>query len=119
MKPTKQTHNTKSGLARLSLPILGALVTSGCAGPPGGPLPPLLGPPFDQLASLILLGAVVLGAGYWIAKSARGPLRRWGDRLREPSAAEAILCERYARGEISRSQFGQMLDDLRKGLPPS
>jgi hypothetical protein len=109
--PTKGLKLTRMAVILLGLAVL---MIPGCAGPSGGPIP-LPGPPFDQLASFILLGGLLLGAVAWIRKSNRGPLGRLGDRWRGSSAAEDILRERYARGEINRSQFAQMLDDLRKG----
>jgi uncharacterized membrane protein len=38
-------------------------------------------------------------------------------RRRPSQSAEDILRERYARGEIDRDQFAQMLEDIRKGPP--
>jgi putative membrane protein len=43
--------------------------------------------------------------------------RHWHGRYWEypDRGAEHILDERYARGEITREQYQQMLDDIRKG----
>ena len=43
--------------------------------------------------------------------------RHWQGRYWEypEKGAEHILDERYARGEITREQYQQMLDDIRKG----
>ncbi len=114
MNSASETKVTKFNTAKWALPVLAlpVLLIGGCAGPPGGI--PLLGPPFDQLASLLVVGGV-LGGLYWIVKPSRGSGWRLGDRWRGSSAAEDVVRERYARGEINRSQFTQMLDDLRKG----
>jgi hypothetical protein len=113
MNSATQTKSMRSAKVGLPLLALAVLTIAGCAGPAGGAIP--LGPPFDQLGSFILLGGLLLGAIAWIGKSNRGSWGKLGERVRGSSAAENILRERYARGEINRSQFAQMLDDLRKG----
>jgi len=67
---TKMKTGKFAKVALLLLP-LSVIWISGCAGPPGG-LVPLLGPPFDQLASFILFGGLLLGALLWFGKSNRG-----------------------------------------------
>lgn len=65
------------------------------------------------IAELILLfGAilalVVLGLVIWAV------LRIAGGAQGRSGSAEEILRQRYARGEITREQFEQMRDDLRR-----
>lgn len=70
-----------------------------------------LGPLLDQLVPLFLLSG--LCAAMWLV------IRSWprhappssGDQ-RPIGKAEGVACDRYARGEITREQFWQILDDL-------
>jgi uncharacterized membrane protein len=75
-----------------------------------GPLVPGLGPGFDQLGVVIAL-TVFAAAGLWLFKSRRPGF--WGGSRPTDRSAEEILRERYARGELDRTQFLFMLDDLR------
>jgi uncharacterized membrane protein len=94
-------------VAVISCVILLALV-GGLFGP--GPLVPGLGPGFDQLGAVIAL-VVFAAAGLWLFKSRR--LSLWDGSRAAHRSAEEILRERYARGELDRTQFLFMLDDLR------
>jgi uncharacterized membrane protein len=93
------------------LVILGAVV-----GP--GPLLPGLGPPFDQPVGVLAVLCFVAVGLIWLfgtIRKARSP----DNKLRGNSCAEQILRERYARGELDRAQFAQMLNDLRSDLSPN
>jgi uncharacterized membrane protein len=93
------------------LVILGAVV-----GP--GPLLPGLGPPFDQPVGVLAVLCLVAVGLIWLfgtIRKARSP----DNKLRGNSCAEQILRERYARGELDRAQFAQMLNDLRSDLSPN
>jgi len=107
--------------------------------PACGPAGPVLGlgPTLDPPAALILLIALVFG-GFWVVKSAfqspsgqaierrivetgqsvldqfRSPSRNAGEQGEAPSRSEEILKERYARGEIDRTQYLEMLNDVRR-----
>ena len=117
------------------------LILAGC-GPVGPALGPVLGlgPVLDPLVGLALLVALVL-AGVWVVKSAvrsragqaverqfseteqavrdrcrAGSDNRDAKHRREgdvTSRAEEVLRERYARGEIDRKQYLEILDDLK------
>ena len=64
---------------------------------PGGGWPWLWGP--------LLLALVA--AAIWLVVRGRGPAMR-----SSTARAEQILAERYARGEISRDEYRERLDDL-------
>jgi uncharacterized membrane protein len=81
---------------------------AGLSGP--GPLVPGLGPGFDQLGVVIALVAFA-SAGFWLFKTRKPNIS--GDSRSADRSAEEILRERYARGELDRTQFLFMLDDLR------
>jgi hypothetical protein len=93
------------------LVILGAVV-----GP--GPLLPGLGPPFDQPGGLPALLCFVAVGLIWLFGTIRKARSR-DNKLRGGSCAEQILRERYARGELDRAQFAQMLNDLRSDSSPN
>jgi uncharacterized membrane protein len=85
-----------------------------------GPIPlfPATGTPLVELvrcAALVLFVAVSL---IWLLAMIRKARNR-GNKFSEDSSAEQILRERYARGELDRAQFAQMLNDLRGDLSPS
>jgi len=120
------------------LTVIAALILAACvpAGPALG-----LGPALDPFVGGVLLVALVCG-GLWAVKSVvRSPAgqaveRQFSEsgqaivghfRSRQDtngasqqhdsegaSRAEDILRERYARGEIERKQYLEMLEDLRK-----
>jgi hypothetical protein len=118
---SNQTH-----LAYIALSFL--VVLTGC-----GPGPALgLGPALDPVVSLILVVALMVG-GYWVVRSAANSptvqaigkqISATGGSVRDdaherteppqPSDAEVILRERYARGEIDRKQYLEMMEDLKK-----
>ena len=113
------------------------LISAAC-----GPVRPALGlgPALDPFVGLILLVALVLGAGWLVKSAVRSPagqaierqFSETGQAVRDrfdagtddrsakhhqgdaASRAEEILRERYARGEIDRKQYLEMLDDLNK-----
>jgi uncharacterized membrane protein len=99
-----------------------AITLTGCApGPAFG-----LGPA-DPIASLVFVVAVIVG-GFWVVRSATTSPRmqtfgkqismigkdKREDPTTEAPTTEGIIRERYARGEIDRKQFLEMMDDLRK-----
>jgi len=104
------------------------LVTAAC-GPPGPALG--LGPALDPFVGFVLLLAILLG-GAWVVRSAARSqdgqaierrMNETGRSLRDrlfpgeqggdpASKARDIAKERYARGEIDRDQYLQMLKDL-------
>jgi len=114
-----QTYFASVGLLLLS-------VLTGC-----GPGPALgLGPALDPLMSLLLVVALIAG-GYCVVKSeanspsahaigkqisaARRSVRDYVHEQTEPSqppSPEEILRQRYARGEIDRKQYLEMIEDL-------
>lgn len=61
-------------------------------------------------AWLVVLLAVLWGA--WTM------LRRGSGTGRAGDGAEALLRERYARGEIDEATYRRMLDELRRPRPP-
>jgi hypothetical protein len=103
-------------------------------------LAPGLGPPLDPLVGWVLLVALVCG-GLWVVKiavrsptgqavertiseasqSIRNQLGQSAGRVNKErhesppmSRAEELLKERYARGDIDRKQYLEMLDDLKR-----
>jgi type VI protein secretion system component VasK len=117
---------TKTHLAFVELLLL--IVLTGC-----GPGPALgLGPALDPLVSVVLVIALIIG-GYWVVKSAANSptvhaigkqfsateksVRDYAHERTEPSqppSAEDTLRQRYARGEIDRKQYLEMMEDLKK-----
>lgn len=99
-----------------------------------GPGPALgLGPALDPIVSLLLVAVLLLG-GYWALRSASGSptvqaigkrVTATGEIVRDYArertesttprpSAEEILRERYARGEINRREYLEMMEDLKK-----
>jgi hypothetical protein len=78
------------------------LLLTGCAGP--------LGPPFGpgQEADSVFGILVILLFGGLLYRSAKG----WQNPKHPESPAIHILRERYARGELTREQFQNMMRDL-------
>jgi Short C-terminal domain len=78
------------------------LLLAGCAGPLGPPFG--LGPEADDVFGLL----VILLFGGLLFRSAKG----WQNAKHPESPAIRILQERYARGEMTREQFQNMMRDL-------
>jgi hypothetical protein len=113
-------------LKKYALASLGLLVLCAASCGPIGPAPGF-GPPFDQLAGPLLI-VLLLIAGLWALKSFASTRAHeapkhpsHGNMPRQPTfqhratpekTPEEILQERYARGEIDRTRYLEMLDDL-------
>jgi uncharacterized membrane protein len=77
------------------------LLSTGCAGPIGPPFGP--GPEVDSVFGILVI-LLFGGLLYRLVK---------GKNLKRPeSTAVHILRERYARGELTREQFQNMMRDL-------
>lgn len=70
---------------------------------------------FGWLGGIFLL-FIIFGIARWFFWPWRGGGRSGGEGWyrSESKSAESILKERYARGEITREQFEQMMRDLQK-----
>jgi hypothetical protein len=126
-------------LKRAALCLGAALILISAACGPVGPALGL-GPALDPFAGLILLAALVLGGGWVVNSVVRSPagqaIKRQSseteqavrdrvhvgtddhsaNRYDEGAATshdEQIVRERYARGEIDRKQYLEILDDLK------
>jgi uncharacterized membrane protein len=86
---------------RVSL-SLGMLLLTGYAGPLGPPFG--TGPEVDTVFGILV---ILLFAGL-LYRAAKG----WQNLKRPESLAIHILRERYARGEVTREQFQNMMRDL-------
>ena len=67
----------------------------------------LLGPLFALFWILVVWFVV----GFFLRRSGRGPWGRWNGG---PASAEAILHERYARGEVDVEEYQTRLEALRR-----
>lgn len=76
-----------------------------------GPAGPYAFWPFFPFGIFFVLFVVffLVRIAFWSSYGGRGP-RGWGYGYRQ--RAQDILAERYARGEITREQYQQMLRDL-------
>ena len=97
----------------LIIVIIVLVFFASCAFIPGPPVPLGLGPVLDQLAPLLLICLVAFLA--W--KYSLDFLRRYkksnsAGRIDETAQATVLQC--YARGEITRDQFLQVLADLER-----
>jgi hypothetical protein len=87
---------------RLHISLSAAMLfLTGCANPLGPPFG--LGPENDPMFGIL----VILLFGSLIYRMAN-----WQDLKRPESPAVHILRERYARGELTREQFQNMMRDL-------
>ena len=73
----------------------------------------------------MMFGMGIFGALFWIAvivliiwgvsQIVQGDrAERWGSQRMDPESPLEILKRRYARGEVSRSEFEQMREELRR-----
>jgi uncharacterized membrane protein len=98
----------------LALGLFLALDLAGLFGP--GPLVPGLGPFFDSIVTvallflLVVIVAPLLGRIFGMADSSGKPEKGI-------STPQDILRARYARGELDRNQFLQILEGLRNRNP--
>ncbi len=109
------------GVAVAILALVVVLILLGGMGAFGGPR--LRGPLFGFWGGFLLLFLFVWVAfflvrvAFWSSRRARwaeGRDRRYGG----PGPAVEIVRQRYARGEISREQFDQVMTDLTRRHPP-
>ena len=91
--------------------LAGLLLLASCAVIPGPPVPLGFGPFIDQLAPLFLI-CVAAGLAWKYAPDRLRRYKRTRSADHESSAAEFIIRDRYARGDITRDQFLQILQDL-------
>ncbi len=107
-----------AGLAVVGVLVL--LYLDGGFGPPPSGGRPYLGlfGGFFLLVVLVWLGFFLLRISFWGA-GARGGYGRYGGPRHGPDPAVQIARQRYARGEITREQFDQLMTDLgRRGRGP-
>jgi uncharacterized membrane protein len=80
------------------------------------PLVPRLGPAFDQLVPTAVSAVLAIVAVPWLLRTFRATA---SSNRNSPgvSSAEEIRRERYARGDLDRTQFFLMLDDLKAESP--
>lgn len=78
-----------------------------------------LGPFLDQIVTLLMLIAVAIGGIHLYKKNVNPPPPAQTQAARSvastatSSSAEELLRERYARGEIDRSHYHEMLQNLK------
>ncbi len=101
-------------LIALSFGVLLILYATRIFGP--GPLVPGLGPVFDQAVIFAVVVVLVLAALPWLLRTFRKQASSANFGSPVPQSEE-ILRTRYARGELDRSQFLLMLEDLRTQNP--
>lgn len=101
-------------LILLALALVLVAFVGGLVGP--GPLVPGLGPALGQLWPIALVIVPVSATLPWLLQNSR-KLQHQDNASSEISQPERILRERYARGELDRSQFLFMLDDVRSPHP--
>ena len=96
--------------AQLSVPALA--LHSGCAPGFGPGMGPLFGP--EGVSQLMLIVVIVLVV--WLIKMSRDRSAGKGDTKADgdETKADAVLRERYARGEISRDEYLQISKDLER-----
>ena len=73
---------------------------------------------FGGLMMLVFWGGMialaVLAVRALINPGARGPVQAGASSPTGPNSALEILKERYARGEITKAEYEEMLEDLRR-----
>ena len=95
----------KYGFASLFL-----LGLASCAVVPGPP-PLGLGPGLDQLVSLVVI-CLLAFLGFKFGPDFLKRYQKPSGTAEGPETEETILRRRYARGEIARDQYFQILEDL-------
>jgi Short C-terminal domain len=99
----------------LAFIFFSVLLSTACAAAPGPPTAFGLGPWLDQLVPVLLIPVLAfLAWKYGPALLKKTDITISSDR--EVGRAHSILRQRYARGEITRDQYLQMLDDLESRL---
>lgn len=89
------------------------LFLSACAAVPGPPIPFGLGPGLDQVVPMLFLVAVALIVWKYFP-TVRRKLRETSRNSGNLDQPESTIRQRYAHGDITREQYLQMLDDLRR-----
>ena len=97
---------------RLGALLFAVLLLWSCAAGPAPPLPLGLGPGFDQIFPIVLL--VIAALLVWKYLPSIQQRFRKTDRSAGDVEAESTIRQRYARGEVTREQYLQMLDDLQR-----
>jgi uncharacterized membrane protein len=112
-----------AAIALAAVALIGVLVLlyfDGVFGPaPYGARPyvPVFGG-FLLLVLVVWLGFFLLRVAFWGART-QGRYGGYGPRRHGPDPAVMIARQRYARGEISREQYDQIMTDLgRRGRGP-
>ncbi|HXW66701.1 MAG TPA: hypothetical protein VEL82_02300 [Thermoplasmata archaeon] len=109
------------GVALAAIAVVGILVLlylDGFFGPsPYGPHPGFgLFGGFLVIFLIVWVGFMVLRIAWWSSRTQR---RGYGPRRLGPDPAVMMARQRYARGEITREQFDQIMTDLgRRGRGP-
>lgn len=71
----------------------------------------------SQIGSLLIMTAfwiAIIGGGIWLAVEFFGVLNTRKSGMHDD--ATSILRQRYARGEINRAEYFQMMQDLENGV---
>ncbi len=64
-----------------------------------------------------LIGIALVAAVIWVLITATRREQQWHAGPPQQDAAESLLRQRYARGEIDRKEYQERLEDLRKSAP--
>jgi uncharacterized membrane protein len=93
--------------------ILVLLAVTGYLGPVGGRGPFGVWGGFLLLFLLLWVGFFVVRVLFWTRR-----VRGYGSGYQRPDPAVMIARRRYARGEITREQYEQIMTNLGHGRPP-